>query len=187
WNPEFIDEDNENDSHSELESEFTLGSKELGSEDKAENRLYDELEQEENSKEDSDNLSKPPVFEFRVTDKVMQQTSEGEKMKSQGNEIASESVSGSKNHQRENIVEKHVETNVETGGSSGYRKEGLGDGRSFVEGLVPSGYKPKMESSLLEKLNDFVKIGQAMGYSMEGCLRNIEELITEHGVVNGLQ
>ncbi|GJT24730.1 RNA-directed DNA polymerase, eukaryota [Tanacetum coccineum] len=179
WNLEFIDEDSENDSHSEVESDFTLGSKDLGSEDKAENGLYDELKQEvkekergnlddpfglydllkkgnqhqENSKEDSDNLSKPPGFEFRVTDKVMQQT------------------------------KKHVETNVETGGNSGYRKEGFGDSRSFVEGLVPSGYKPKMESSLLEKLNDFVEIGQAVGYSMEGCLRNIEELIIEHGVV----
>ncbi|GJZ35427.1 hypothetical protein Tco_0581244 [Tanacetum coccineum] len=46
WNLEFIDEDNENDSHSEVESEFKLGSKELGSEDKAANGLYDELEQE---------------------------------------------------------------------------------------------------------------------------------------------
>nr|GEW02867.1 RNA-directed DNA polymerase, eukaryota [Tanacetum cinerariifolium] len=127
WNPEFIDEDNENDSHSE-----------------------------------------------------------GEKMKSQGNEIASESVLGSKNHERENIIWKHVEKNVKTGGNGGYRKEGFGDSRSFVKGSVPNGYKPKMESSLLEKLNDFIEIGQAMGYSMEGCLRNIEELFTEHGVVNGL-
>nr|GEU39264.1 RNA-directed DNA polymerase, eukaryota [Tanacetum cinerariifolium] len=184
WNPEFIDEDNENDSHSEVESEFTLGSKELGSEDKADNGLYDELEQEENSKEKRDNLPKPPGFEFRVTDKVMQQTSEGEKMKSQGNEIALESVLGSKNHERENIIWKHVKTNVETGGNGGYRKEGFGDSGSFMEGSVPNGYKPNMESSLLEKLNDFVEIGQAMGYSMEGCLRNIKELITEHGVVN---
>ncbi|GJS60856.1 RNA-directed DNA polymerase, eukaryota [Tanacetum coccineum] len=209
WNLEFIDEDNENDSHSKVESEFTLGSKELGSEDKAENGLYDELEQEvkekeggksddpfglydplkkgnqhqENSIEESDNISKPLGFKFRITDKVMQQTSEGDKIKSQGNEIASESLSGSKNHERENIIEKHVDTNVEIGGNSGYRKEGFGDSRSFVEGSVPSGYKPKMESSLLEKLNDFVKIRQAMSYSMKGCLRNIKELITEHGVV----
>ncbi|GKB75656.1 RNA-directed DNA polymerase, eukaryota, partial [Tanacetum coccineum] len=151
--------------------------------------LYDLLKKgnqhQENSKEKSDNLSKPPGFEFRVTYKVMQQTSEWEKLKLQKNEIASESVLGSKNHERENIIEKHAEMNVETGGNSGYRKEGFGDSRSFVEGSVRSGYKPKMESSLLEKLNDFVEIGQAMGYSMEGCLRNIEELITKHGVVNG--
>ncbi|GJR72161.1 hypothetical protein Tco_0084526 [Tanacetum coccineum] len=97
WNPEFIDEDNENDSHSEVESEFTLASKELDLEDKTENGLYADLEQEfkekeggklddpfglydllkkgnqyqENSKEESDNLSKPPGFKFRVTDEVM--------------------------------------------------------------------------------------------------------------------
>ncbi|GJW60642.1 hypothetical protein Tco_0109977, partial [Tanacetum coccineum] len=119
--------------------------------------LYDLLKKgnqhQENSKEKSDNLSKPPEFEFRVTYKVMQQT----------------------------------KTNVETGGNSRYRKEGFGDSRSFVEGSVRSGYKPKMESSLIEKLNDFVEIGQAMGYSMEGSLRNIDELITKHEVVNGLQ
>lgn len=41
----------------------------------------------------------------------------------------------------------------------------------------PSGQPPRVASSLLNKLNEFVEIGQAMGFSMEGCLKNIEELI----------
>ena len=94
---------------------------------------------------------------------------------------------GSKNYETENVVEKQAEANVEIEGRSGSRKEGFGDSRSFVEGSVPSGHKPRKESSLFEKLNDFVEIGQAMGYSMKGCLSNIEELINQHGVENGLQ
>ncbi|GKF19245.1 hypothetical protein Tco_0067883, partial [Tanacetum coccineum] len=110
------------------------------------NGLYDELEHEVKEKEEEKSDYPFGLYDLLKKDKVMQQTSEWEKMKLQKNEIASETALGSKNHEKENIVEKHAETNVKT--------------REIV---------------------------QAMGYSMEGCLRNIEELITEHGVVNGLQ
>ncbi|GJX74324.1 RNA-directed DNA polymerase, eukaryota, partial [Tanacetum coccineum] len=36
--------------------------------------------------------------------------------------------------------------------------------------VLPKGKSPRMDSSLLEKMNEFVEIGQAMGFSMEGCL-----------------
>ncbi|GJZ21484.1 RNA-directed DNA polymerase, eukaryota [Tanacetum coccineum] len=116
WNLEFIDEDNENDSNSDVErSERKRGGK---SDDPF--GLYDLLnkgnQHEESTKEESDSLSKPPGFEVRVTNEDMQHT------------------------------KKHVEVNVESGGKSGSRKEGFGDSRSFLEVSVPSRYKPRSDS-----------------------------------------
>ncbi|GJU69615.1 retrovirus-related pol polyprotein from transposon TNT 1-94 [Tanacetum coccineum] len=99
-----------------IKVKFTLGSKEFGLEGKAENGLYDELEHEVKEKEEEKSDYPFGLLCSLKKDKVMQQTSEWEKMKLQKNEIASESALGSKNHEKENIVEKHAETNVKTGG-----------------------------------------------------------------------
>ncbi|GJU45029.1 RNA-directed DNA polymerase, eukaryota [Tanacetum coccineum] len=63
--------------------------------------------------------------------------------------------------------------------------------KHFVPCSLVIGKQPQVKSSLLDKLNDFVKIGQAMGFPMEGCLNNIEELKTKmewvgEGVVRSL-
>ena len=60
---------------------------------------------------------------------------------------------------------------------------GVGTSKTFVPCSLEYGKQPRVESSLLVKLNDFVEIGQAMGFSMEGCLQNIEELIAKQGDV----
>ncbi|GJX92153.1 RNA-directed DNA polymerase, eukaryota [Tanacetum coccineum] len=44
----------------------------------------------------------------------------------------------------------------------------VGISKSFVPCSLVCGKQPRVESSLLDKLNDFVEIGQAMGFSMEG-------------------
>ncbi|GJU87389.1 hypothetical protein Tco_1294935 [Tanacetum coccineum] len=38
--------------------------------------------------------------------------------------------------------------------------------------------------SILEVMDDLVKVGQTMGYKMDGCLKNIEEIIGSQGDCN---
>ncbi|GKF20364.1 hypothetical protein Tco_0069002 [Tanacetum coccineum] len=40
---------------------------------------------------------------------------------------------------------------------------------------------PKTGGSILHLLNDLVKVGQTMRYKMDGCVRNIEEIIETRG------
>ncbi|GJU39537.1 hypothetical protein Tco_1192494 [Tanacetum coccineum] len=40
---------------------------------------------------------------------------------------------------------------------------------------------PKTGGSILHLLDDLVKVGQTMGYRMDGCVRNIEEIIETRG------
>ena len=54
-------------------------------------------------------------------------------------------------------------------------------GSSDKDPMLPKGNCPRTESSLLEKLNEFVEIGQTMGFFMEGCINDIEKLISRQG------
>ncbi|GKG10476.1 hypothetical protein Tco_0341876 [Tanacetum coccineum] len=56
--------------------------------------------------------------------------------------------------------------------------------------LVVSGHFKKAESprtggSLLNLLDELIKVGQTMGYNMDGCMKNIEETIEVQGA-NGV-
>ncbi|GKE89660.1 hypothetical protein Tco_1567135 [Tanacetum coccineum] len=57
-------------------------------------------------------------------------------------------------------------------------KGGQGSERDSV---LPKGKCPQNESSLLERMNEFVEIGQTMGFDMGGCLSDIEKLISRQG------
>lgn len=41
--------------------------------------------------------------------------------------------------------------------------------------------KPTHSFSILEKLNSFIEIGQAMWFSMKGCEADIKKIITQFG------
>ena len=44
------------------------------------------------------------------------------------------------------------------------------------------GTKPPHDGfSLVERINEFVEIGHAMGYSMVGCMSNVDEIISAFG------
>ncbi|GJV32298.1 RNA-directed DNA polymerase, eukaryota, nucleotide-binding alpha-beta plait domain protein [Tanacetum coccineum] len=77
----------------------------------------------------------------------------------------------------ENVL-KHGNKSVTQMMGSGIKKT-----TSVGASSVRSGRPPRVASSLLNKLNEFVEIGQAMGFSMKGCLNNIEELVSEQGVI----
>nr|GEV95122.1 RNA-directed DNA polymerase, eukaryota [Tanacetum cinerariifolium] len=52
---------------------------------------------------------------------------------------------------------------------------------SEKDSALHKGKCPSITSSLLEKMNEFVEIGQAMGFSMDGCVNDIEKLISRKG------
>ncbi|GKA06302.1 retrovirus-related pol polyprotein from transposon TNT 1-94 [Tanacetum coccineum] len=52
---------------------------------------------------------------------------------------------------------------------------------SGVDSSLPRGQCPQIASSLLEKMNEFVEIGQAIGFSMEGCEKDVKKLISRQG------
>ncbi|GKD35456.1 DIE2/ALG10 family protein [Tanacetum coccineum] len=58
-----------------------------------------------------------------------------------------------------------------------------------IDGMEPasSGFSrknemPKMGGSLLTVMEELIKVGQTMGYNMEGCTKNVEEIIESQGV-----
>nr|GEX84239.1 RNA-directed DNA polymerase, eukaryota, reverse transcriptase zinc-binding domain protein [Tanacetum cinerariifolium] len=56
-----------------------------------------------------------------------------------------------------------------------------------THGSTCSGYFKKVEftrsgGSILNLMDELVKVGQTMGYKMEGCIKNIEEIIESQGV-----
>ncbi|KAI3723956.1 hypothetical protein L2E82_35719 [Cichorium intybus] len=46
---------------------------------------------------------------------------------------------------------------------------------------------PVQSQSILKRLDDLVEVGQAMGFNMEGCLKNMEQIIEYHGNQNSFQ
>ncbi|KAI3522781.1 hypothetical protein L1887_00831 [Cichorium endivia] len=46
---------------------------------------------------------------------------------------------------------------------------------------------PVHSQSILKRLDDLVEVGQAMGFNMEGCLKNMEQIIDYHGYQNSFQ
>ncbi|GJZ07132.1 RNA-directed DNA polymerase, eukaryota [Tanacetum coccineum] len=48
-----------------------------------------------------------------------------------------------------------------------------------------NGYALKKGGSILEVLDDMIKVGQTMGYDMEGCMKDMENIIGSQGVHEG--
>ncbi|GJS67187.1 nucleotide-binding alpha-beta plait domain-containing protein [Tanacetum coccineum] len=42
-------------------------------------------------------------------------------------------------------------------------------------------HAPKSGGSILQMIEDFIKVGQTMGYKMEGCMKDFEEIVTSQG------
>ncbi|GKA90513.1 nucleotide-binding alpha-beta plait domain-containing protein, partial [Tanacetum coccineum] len=53
---------------------------------------------------------------------------------------------------------------------------------SVSSGHFKKSEAPRSGGSILELLNDVVKVGQVMGYKMEGCMKNMAEIIEAQGV-----
>ncbi|GJV31430.1 nucleotide-binding alpha-beta plait domain-containing protein [Tanacetum coccineum] len=90
---------------------------------------------------------------------------------------------GSKKEDRECSPNTHAEEEV-----SGVKEKSTNSSlKEDVAELVCSGHfkkskVPRTGGSILQLMEDLVKVGHTMGYSMEGCMKNMEEIIDSQGV-----
>ncbi|GJT74438.1 RNA-directed DNA polymerase, eukaryota [Tanacetum coccineum] len=57
----------------------------------------------------------------------------------------------------------------------------------FSSGDRATGHELKKGGSILEVLDDMIKVGQTMGYTMEGCVKDMEKIIGSQGVHEVIQ
>nr|GFA00972.1 RNA-directed DNA polymerase, eukaryota [Tanacetum cinerariifolium] len=169
WNPEFILDDDVSISEAE-DSEDSEKSADPFNIYGLLNRPRKEVDKEKGI---SDDPSKPPGFR-NVVEEVKNENSKGD------NE-----VNGVECPQSNNLVTQEGARSVEENHHSK-----LNNGRHYmasnsrVDSSLPNGQCPHINSSLLEKINEFVEIGQAMGFTMEGCEQDIGKLFSRQELVN---
>ncbi|GJR52786.1 RNA-directed DNA polymerase, eukaryota [Tanacetum coccineum] len=73
--------------------------------------------------------------------------------------------------------------NVEEKSNKGMSSSKEEDKESQCSGHFRRVEGPKTRGSILQLLDDVVKVGQTMGYQMDGCVSNIEEIIKSRGLV----
>ncbi|GJU92308.1 nucleotide-binding alpha-beta plait domain-containing protein [Tanacetum coccineum] len=71
--------------------------------------------------------------------------------------------------------------NVEEKSNKGMSSSKEEDKESQCSGHFRRVEGPKTRGSILQLLDDVVKVGQTMGYQMDGCVSNIEEIIKSRG------
>ncbi|GKB54739.1 RNA-directed DNA polymerase, eukaryota [Tanacetum coccineum] len=81
---------------------------------------------------------------------------------------------------RENGDERKVSDVLNSGSKNNWSKK---DGtESVVSGHFKKAESPRTRGSLLILMDELIKVGQTMGYNMDGCMKNIEEIIESQGV-----
>ncbi|GJY06815.1 ribonuclease H-like domain-containing protein [Tanacetum coccineum] len=88
------------------------------------------------------------------------------------------------------VQETQNKYDQEDGGSveknTNVRKETLSDAEeSFCSSHFRKSIAPHTGGSIIQFIDDFVKVGQTMGYDMTGCIENMEKIIESQGVNEG--
>ncbi|GKC69722.1 hypothetical protein Tco_1115605 [Tanacetum coccineum] len=187
WVPDFMEDDNEesdmDDAINEEESngedrnelheingeEVYVGQNKANSEDPF--NLYDLLnkKKDENNKGDcvEDSLKFPPGFTPKDTNEV---TKERPNTSNESKRVSGEGVHSFQ--EEDTGVKKH-----------GSKKKAKDDA---VESMCPGHFQkaetPRSGGSILQSMDDMVKVGQTVGYNMEKCIKNMEEIIESQGV-----
>nr|GEX14339.1 RNA-directed DNA polymerase, eukaryota, nucleotide-binding alpha-beta plait domain protein [Tanacetum cinerariifolium] len=151
--------------------------------------IYDILNRNKDSRELSkeDDLSHPPGFtpkmnngeEEDIFDNGVNVEESNERVTSMpsktdvGKQVTNEGVNAEENHKRakstfSNFNQPLSNVDVSLFGSN-------------------CSHKLKTEGSFLEVKDNIVKVGQTMGYNMEGCMNNIEDIISVQGECDGFQ
>ncbi|GJY39337.1 nucleotide-binding alpha-beta plait domain-containing protein [Tanacetum coccineum] len=67
-----------------------------------------------------------------------------------------------------------------------FSKKGPSDSDDITESICSGQFKrseiPRTRGSIIHLMDELVKVGQVMGYNMDGCSKNIEEIIRSQGV-----
>ncbi|GJU77695.1 nucleotide-binding alpha-beta plait domain-containing protein [Tanacetum coccineum] len=91
------------------------------------------------------------------------------------NESKRESVEGCQSTHEEEVV-----TGIQKNGSKNKSKEDIEGSVCLCHFKKPE--VPCSGSLILQLMENLVKVGQTMGYNMEGCMKNMEEIIASQGV-----
>nr|GEZ05531.1 RNA-directed DNA polymerase, eukaryota [Tanacetum cinerariifolium] len=92
---------------------------------------------------------------------------------------------------KENLIQVEQETNGEEHFQSHSKSEGCSSrtiedaqkiGVPFSPEIRDNGIRPKKGASILDVLDDMIKVGQAMGFTMEGCSDDMKKIISLQGV-----
>ncbi|GJX19774.1 nucleotide-binding alpha-beta plait domain-containing protein [Tanacetum coccineum] len=71
-----------------------------------------------------------------------------------------------------------------------FSKKGPSDSDDIAESICSGQFKrseiPRTRGSIIHLMDELVKVGQVMGYNMDGCSKNIEEIIRSQGVNEGV-
>ncbi|GJV37618.1 nucleotide-binding alpha-beta plait domain-containing protein [Tanacetum coccineum] len=106
----------------------------------------------------SSSYSHPPGFSHVKVQEDLQETNN---INAQGKEDATGSINNNKGHDNQN-----------------YQHEACD---SVSSGHFKKSEAPKTGGSILQLLDDVVKVGQVMGYKMDGCMKNMAEIIESQG------
>ncbi|GJX73087.1 hypothetical protein Tco_0311682, partial [Tanacetum coccineum] len=80
----------------------------------------------------------------------------------------------------ENGEEREVSDDLNSGSKNNWSmKDGT---ESVVSGHFKKVESPRTGGSILILMDELIKVGQTMGYNMDGCMKNIEEIIESQGV-----
>nr|GEY36472.1 RNA-directed DNA polymerase, eukaryota, nucleotide-binding alpha-beta plait domain protein [Tanacetum cinerariifolium] len=136
--------------------------------------IYNLLNQKDKHKEGESLVSEDPSKPHGFSKIVVEDNIVSEKEDGQVNINGSLQETFSKPLQASRKVEKeqHSKCNLSSV---------KGGGGSEKDSALPKGKCPRIASSLLEKMNEFVEIGQAMRFYMDGCVNDIEKLISRKG------
>ncbi|GJV33736.1 nucleotide-binding alpha-beta plait domain-containing protein [Tanacetum coccineum] len=183
WVPDFIDENDEVDESDDesFEGEPNGDNLNNGDDVRGENEIDevpDNIFEEklfntnDDESSDADSLKYPPGFTPR--DDI------------EGGEVQSIKRNVPVDERDEGTHNIHEEVEASRAKKFDSKKNSKWDGmESVCSGHFKNSETPHSGGSILLLMDELVKVGQTMGYNMEGCMKNIEEIIESQGV-NGV-
>nr|GEX84319.1 hypothetical protein [Tanacetum cinerariifolium] len=181
WVPDFLEEEEEGDESDEdtFDDEFGKDNSKAhmnfnseGDSDKEEiqETVFSSHKAESKGRDDINDVDDVIISEdpFKIYDML-------EKQKLQGNNVEDDISNGVCQNANEHV------NNVEEKSNKGMSSSKEEDKESRCSWHFRSVEGPQTGGSILQMLDDVVKVGQTMGYKMDGCVSNIEEIIKSHG------
>nr|GFB69738.1 RNA-directed DNA polymerase, eukaryota [Tanacetum cinerariifolium] len=132
-----------------------------GDEDSDDAISNDEGDKNQNSNIFGDDDDAEDGREHQVNEDPIKEGEEDKQGMENNNTQGKEDATGLNKNDKESVQPKHIEEVSDSVSSSHFKKLEV----------------PKTGGSILQLLDDVVKVGQVMGYKMEGCMKNMAEII----------
>nr|GEW28263.1 RNA-directed DNA polymerase, eukaryota, reverse transcriptase zinc-binding domain protein [Tanacetum cinerariifolium] len=170
WYPDFgeqeeVDSESEEENYEgEYKADLDVSDEELEGVNEAK-EVPDMMFEGDNEKESSSNVSMKFPPGFTPKENTIEEPCLAEQEDSRANEV--------ENGKNQNVQTKSGSV------SSCSKKDGM---ESVGSGFFKKKDVPRTRGSLLNVMDELIKVGQTIGYNMEGCMKNIEEIIELQGV-----